>query len=92
MQPVTKLTQFAGKLPNRERGMYLIRIGLLPEYPCDSCTLVEVATVYDLAREGMRRVYVKSVGIIADKVEKWAKKGDYLPDGFRNGLMNPSKD
>jgi RNA polymerase sigma factor (sigma-70 family) len=91
VQLVTKLVEVARTLPGRERDMFLMRIGLHPEHPGDSCTLAEIAAVFDVSRERVRQIYVASAGKVADMMEKWAKEEDNLPDGFRKGLMNPGK-
>ena len=91
MQIVGKLQHFADDLPDRARGIFMMRIGLHPDHLGDSCTLAEISTVYDLSRERIRQIYSETARDVANSMEVWAKGAKNLPTGFRKGLMNPGK-
>ena len=91
MQIVGKLQHFAEDLPDRARGIFMMRIGLHPNHLGDSCTLAEISTVYHLSRERSRQIYSETARDVANSMEVWAKGAKNLPTGFRKGLMNPGK-
>ncbi|MFK4705769.1 RNA polymerase sigma factor (sigma-70 family) [Roseateles asaccharophilus] len=89
---VEKLVSFADNLPDeRQRSVFLMRIGLHEQYFGEPRTLQDVATLYGVSRERIRQIYADAAQDVGTRVMLWAGGEQNLPDGFRKGLMAPGR-
>lgn len=94
MRLVSKLVELAndlGESQPRERTIFLMRLGMHPDYLGEGLALGEIADAVNLSRERVRQLYLDAATKIADAVEDWAQGAENLPAGFRKGLMSPSR-
>jgi RNA polymerase sigma factor (sigma-70 family) len=86
-QLIVQMRNYAERLGDeRSRNIFLMRTGLHPDFPGDSRTLAELATMFDCTRERIRQIYAVAATDIADAMMYWAKGEENLPTGFRMGL------
>lgn len=83
-----ELKTMAGKPDLRARDVFLMRLGLHPDYAGEPRTLGEVATDVGVSRERVRQIFVDAAIEVANAVEHYARGAQNLPDGFREGLLS----